>query len=217
MTQRSSSFWQQHQFWLLVIAAVIIRQIPILSLPFNWLESYFHEISHGIVAILTGGKIIQIQLFTNGAGLCTSQGGSRWLISFFGYAGAILWGCMIYLLAKFHQFVARLFAIVLALLLLVSMLLWVRDLLTLFICLILLGLFVVLLNNKMRRHSQWLTKLLGLIVMMNAIFSPLYLLDGRSLGDGATLANITAIPEFFWVVIWSTMGMVTLFMLGKKS
>ena len=59
-------------------------QIPIISIPFKWLDSYFHEISHGIAALVTGGEIIRIQLFTNGAGLCTTRGGSAFFISFFG-------------------------------------------------------------------------------------------------------------------------------------
>ena len=46
-----SSFWHKYHFFILLIAAIIIKQLPLISIPFNWLESYFHEISHGIAAI----------------------------------------------------------------------------------------------------------------------------------------------------------------------
>ena len=63
---KSASFWQKYQLYFLLVAAIIIRQIPIVSIPLNWLETYFHEITHGIAALLTGGEIIRIQLFPNG-------------------------------------------------------------------------------------------------------------------------------------------------------
>ncbi len=90
--QNSSTFWKKYHFFILFVAAIIIKQLPLVSIPFNWLESYFHEISHGLAAILTGGKVLRIQLFANGAGLCTTQGGISFVISFAGYAGATLWG-----------------------------------------------------------------------------------------------------------------------------
>ena len=101
--EKSSSFWQKYQFYLLLIIAVFVRQLPFVSIPLNWLESYFHEISHGIAALVTGGSIVKIELFTNGAGLCTTQGGFTFLISFLGYAGATFWGWTIYRVASAHQ------------------------------------------------------------------------------------------------------------------
>lgn len=96
----SSGFWQKYQLYFLLLAAIVVRQIPIVSLPLNWLESYFHEMSHGIAALVTGGQIISIQLFANGAGLCTTQGGISFIISFFGYAGATLWGWLVFTIAN---------------------------------------------------------------------------------------------------------------------
>lgn len=214
---QSTSFIQKYQFWLFLLAAILVRQIPIISVPFTWLASYFHEMSHGLVALLTGGHILQIQLFTNGAGLCTSQGGSRFLISFSGYAGAIVWGSIIYLIATLKRSFARVFCGLIVLLLCCSLLLWVRDVLTFFICVFLLGLFLILLNNKIRSHIQWLVQLIGMVIVLNALLSPLYLIDGRSIGDGASLAQFTFVPEIIWVIIWSSMGVVALYLLGKKS
>ena len=101
---------KKHQFWLFIITAIILLQIPIISVPFKWLESYFHEISHGLSALLSGGSIVKIELFPNGAGLCTTRGGSVLLISFMGYAGAILWGSLIYSIASINKKVAKNFS-----------------------------------------------------------------------------------------------------------
>ena len=217
LLKKNTSFSQKYQFWLFLLAAVILRQLPFISIPFNWLETYFHEISHGIAALLSGGSIIKIELFANGAGLCTTLGGNRFLVSFSGYAGAIIWGAMIYVSAKSHQRVAQIFSLFIVLLLSVTLILWARDLLTIFICLVLLVLILLSLKTKNLKTLQLLLQLFGMVVLLNGLYSPFYLLDGRSIGDGATLANLTLLPELVWVVIWSSMGLATLFLLAKKS
>ena len=216
-TQVKSSFFKKYQFWVFLLIAIILRQIPILSLPLNWLETYFHEISHGIAALLTGGHIVNIQLFSNGAGLCTTQGGNRFLVSFSGYTGAIIWGAMIYSSAKVHQRVAQFFSMFIILLLAITLILWARDLLTIFICLVLLILMLISIKIKNLKTVQMLLQLFGMVVLLNGLYSPFYLLDGRSIGDGATLANLTLFPEFIWVVIWSSLGLTSLYVLAKKS
>ncbi|WDE03527.1 M50 family metallopeptidase [Thalassomonas viridans] len=212
-----SSFFRQYQFWLFLAAAAVIRELPLVSIPFKWLESYFHEISHGIAALVSGGQIVQIQLFPNGAGLCTTRGGSALLISFFGYAGAILWGGLIYSLAGKHQRIAQVFSAFLVLLLVGSMVLWVRDLLTFFILTVLLAMLAVTVKMPKLKYLQALMQLIGVIVLLNSLFSPFYLIDGRDIGDGAALADLTLIPEIIWVGIWSASALGMALLLARKS
>ncbi len=211
------SFSQKYQFWLILVTAVIILQLPFISIPFKWLESYFHEISHGLTALLTGGSIIKIQLFPNGAGLCTTRGGSAFFISLMGYGGAILWGCLLYFLASTHQKIAQVFSVLLVILLACSILLWVRDLLTLFIVLVLLCLVLAQLKYSSQQYLQKLLQLTGLLVLINSLMSPLYLLDGQARGDGAALAELTYVPEIIWVVIWFTTALFATYRLSKMS
>ncbi|WP_259337994.1 M50 family metallopeptidase [Colwellia sp. RSH04] len=196
--------------------AVIIRQIPIVSIPFNWLESYFHEISHGLAALLTGGSIIKIELFTNGAGLCTTRGGVSFVITFMGYAGATLWGWGIYTLAGAHKRVAQYFSYFILLVLACSVIFWVRDLLTLIIVAIVISMFVFLVKMKTLQYLQIVLQFMGIIILLNSLFSPMYLLDGRNLGDGAALAASTFIPELVWIVIWCALALFACLNLAKS-
>lgn len=209
------SLQAKYQFWFLFAFALIILQIPIVSIPFKWLESYFHEISHGLAAVFTGGSIVQIQLFPNGAGLCTTRGGSSILISLMGYGGAILWGGLLYSLASMHRNIARVFSIILLCLLSASILLWVRDLLTLFIILVLIVLVATQLKFSSHKILQKLLQVTGLLVLINSLMSPLYLLDGQARGDGAALADITLIPEIVWVVLWFSAALFMTYRLSK--
>ncbi|MBA6329325.1 M50 family metallopeptidase [Colwellia sp. MB02u-6] len=211
------NFSPKYKFWLMLFTAIIILQLPFISIPFKWLESYFHEISHGLTALLTGGSIVQIQLFPNGAGLCTTRGGSAFFISLMGYGGAILWGSLIFYLASSHRKTAQIFSLLLIGLLASSILLWVRDLLTLFIVVVLLMLVIVQLKYSSQKHLQTLLQLTGLLVLINSLMSPLYLLDGQAKGDGAALANMTFIPEIIWVVIWFSVALFATYRLSKLS
>ena len=213
----SSSFWKKYHFFILLFFAIIIKQLPLVSIPFNWLESYFHEISHGIAAIITGGSVLRIQLFANGAGLCTTQGGIGFVISFAGYAGATLWGWGIYKLASAHQRVAQVFSVLILVLLVSSIVFWGRDLLTWFILSILAVIFLLTIKLQKVHYLQRLMQLFGLLILLNSLSSPSYLLDGRHLGDGAALASMTFIPEIIWVLIWFLIALLALYSLYKSA
>lgn len=212
-----NSIFIRYYFYFVVLAAVLLMQIPIVSIPFKWLESYFHEISHGIAALLTGGEIIRIQLFTNGAGLCTTRGGSAFFISFFGYAGAAIWGVIYYLIAGLHHRVAQLFAVLLGLLFVTTLLLWSRDLLTIIIILSLLALIIVKLRYGHSFYLKVCLQVTALVVLLNSMKSPWYLIDGRSLGDGSALAQQTGIPELIWVICWCVITIAGIVVLAKIS
>jgi hypothetical protein len=213
----SVGFLNRYQFWVFIIVAIIFMQLPIVSVPFKWLESYFHEISHGLTALITGGSVVKIELFPNGAGLCTTRGGFTLLISFMGYAGAILWGYLIYSIASINQKIAKVASGLIILLIISSLVFWVRDILTLFILIIVLSIFLLQFKLPKLSYLQKLLKFTGIMVLLNSLLSPLYLLDGRSIGDGARLAEITLIPELIWVIIWSTIAILVLFTLSKQS
>ena len=213
----SASFWQKYQLYFLLVAAIIIRQIPFISIPLNWLETYFHEISHGIAALLTGGEIVRIQLFPNGSGVCTSKGGLSFIISFFGYAGATLWGWLIFKLADSHQRTAQVFSCLMIVLLLTSIVFWARDILTIIITASLAVMFVMTIKMGRLYYLQLLLKFFGLSILLNSLFSPTYLFDGRDLGDGAALAAMTMVPELVWVLLWCALAVVALYSLIKSN
>lgn len=55
----------------------------------------------------------------------------------------------------------------------------------------------------------------GLYVMANAVRAPWRLVDGRHLGDGAVLADITGVPELVWVLLWEGLAVGALFLLWR--
>ena len=48
--------------------------------PFRVFVVFLHEISHGIAAVLTGGRIVAVGLTFDEGGVCVTDGGSRFWI-----------------------------------------------------------------------------------------------------------------------------------------
>lgn len=211
------SKWHSPNFWVLLVLAIVLKQLPFIGIPFNWLESYFHEISHGLAAIFTGGNIVRIQLFSNGAGLCTTLGGSAFVIAFSGYAGAVLWGVLLYKIADFKSSLSRYLSFCILALLVVTCVLWVRDMLTFIICLLLIALFALSVKISYFNLLASVIKLFALMVLLNSLQSPLHLIDGRGIGDGSALANITFIPEIVWILIWLLISGYSLYRLAISN
>lgn len=203
---------------LFIIAAFIVDYLPFINLPFLWSETFFHEISHGLAALFTGGSIDSITLNFNGSGLCTTRGGSAFIISFSGYAGSALWGLLIYsVAATLSKPSAKVMVGSMVVMLAVTLLLWARDVSTIIILLVLLLMYALPLYKSLWFSVTFFIQLVGIFVLLDAIRSPLYLLDGRDLGDGANLASYTWLPEFFWVALWFTIAASGLIVLWKNG
>ncbi|HEB56723.1 MAG TPA: M50 family peptidase [Gammaproteobacteria bacterium] len=208
----------QQRLLVFIAAAFVIDYLPIINLPFLWSETFFHEISHGLMALLTGGAIHNIRLNFNGSGVCTSSGGIRFLVSFSGYAGSALWGFLIYSIANsLSRSRAKFLVAAIAIMLAITLLLWARNLSTIVILIVLLLMYIIPLYKPGLISLKFFIQLVAIFVMLDAIRSPLYLLDGRAIGDGANLAHLTWLPEIFWVGIWFTIAVICLYFLWRQS
>ncbi len=204
-------------FITMLALAFTVSLIPILHVPFSWMNTFFHEISHGISAFLTGGFINTIELNINGSGMCTSTGGIRFITAFSGYAGAVMWGAIIYIMADntSPKSVDRIAMFIIGLLSL-TLLLWARDITTLFIIGVMIVPFAIILKTKELAAEKYFMQFSGLYIVLDALKTPTYLLDGEKRGDGATLQELTWLPEIIWILIWLSLGLFTLFFLFRR-
>ena len=204
---------RKYQLIIYIIASLVIAAIPVISWPLNWVETYFHEISHGLTALLTGGQIERIVIRLNGSGYCTHTGGWRELTTFAGYFGAVSAGTMMYLSARLLKKNAVIISATMIVLIALSGLLYARDIITIIILGTLIGLFYLSYSDKFSQYFNRTEEFIGIYVLLSALRSPFNLFDGRHIGDGAALADLTSIPEIFWVGLWMAFGIFALTML----
>ena len=141
-----------YEFIILTGAAFFLSFIPYVDIPFTWTMTFFHEISHGLAALLTGGAIDKIEIHLIGSGLCYTIGGSRFFVLQAGYIGAVIWGMIIYSMADRlnHKNTTRLAALMVGFIAF-SAIFYSRDIITWGILLVLIGLFVCVI--KLDRKS----------------------------------------------------------------
>ncbi len=203
---------------ILIGVAFILSFVPFIRIPFSWVMTYFHEISHGIGSLITGGSVVKIQLHLMGSGMCYTIGGIRFVVLQAGYVGAVVWGVLIYRMADgMRKKGVNLIAVFLAVLVAVSTILYGRDVITWSILLVLFGLFVSIVKLHETSFVKLSLKFIGVYVLLDAIRAPLQLIDGRHYGDGAKLSDLTMIPEVFWVVLWMVTGIYGVWYLWKSS
>jgi hypothetical protein len=203
-------------FLVLAALAVVISYVPIVHAPLDWVETFFHEISHGLAAMVSGGQVVRIELHLGGSGLCYTTGGARVLVSFAGYAGAVLWGALLYLAVGVSgpRF-ARILVAALGIIIVTAAIMLARDIVTLAILAVILGIVIAAYAAGRYRLTRSAVQFIALYVMLSAARTPLHLVDGVGIGDGNTLADLTGVPEIVWVLIWEGIAIATLWLVYR--
>jgi len=189
---------------LLILAALLWHTW--LVYPLKILIVFFHELSHGLAAVLSGGSIERITLVAAEGGLCVTRGGNRFLVLSAGYLGSLVWGGAILILAARTRY-DRVIAGILGGLIILVALAYVRPVISFgFLFAGLAGLALVLVGIKLSEDvNDFVLKLIGLV---SCLYVPLDILSDvlarPSLpSDAAMLADLTGVPTLVWGVLWA--------------
>jgi hypothetical protein len=207
-------------FLAMVAGAMLIAGVPLVYRPFSWLETLFHELGHGLAALLTGGTVEYIELHWYGGGACHTIGGQVMWVLWAGYAGSALWGGLIYMSAAgAHGGRVAPWMTFLLLLTLGAMLgLWVRDAETWVILWVLVGFLGLTWLLRDVGLMVPLLRFTGLSVVMDAVRAPLNLLGGSPIpGDSALLAARSGVPELVWFLGWQGLALLVLWGLWRLT
>jgi hypothetical protein len=198
--------------WLTVaaIATILLWQVPAgdyILYPFTILATWFHEMGHGLMALLLGGQFQKLEIFGNGSGVAT-YGISRslgpigpGLVAAAGPMGPPIAGTALILASRSFK-AASLSLKILGSFLLLSTLVWVRSLFGL-VAIPLLGLTILGIALKAPRWMQgFAIQLLGVQAcvstyhQLNYLFS--YSAGPLGLSDTAQMQRYLLLPYWFW-------------------
>lgn len=207
MTGRSSGSRRRAQallgFVLYFAVLWALWDTPLLH-PFQLFVVLLHEISHGIMAVATGGTIHSIGLTPGQGGYCQCPGGNAFLTLSAGYLGSLAWGVLLLEAARRAGRRAPMVVAVLGGLVVALTLLTVRTLYGLAFGL-LFGVALVLVGRRLDAGvNQVLLTAMGLTSALYAILDiKSDVLDRPHLpSDAAMLAELTGVPTLVWGVVW---------------
>jgi len=95
---------KQFLFLVSVITTIFFLWPTPVLYPLKLLIVFFHESSHALIAVATGGQVLELVINPMQGGHVLSSGGNRFMALSAGYLGSLLWGSIIYLLSVRTQF-----------------------------------------------------------------------------------------------------------------
>lgn len=190
---------------LLLAAVVYAFWSTIFVWPLRVFVVLLHEVSHGLAAVLTGGRIVSIELSPLEGGLCTTAGGWPFVIASAGYLGSALFGALFLLLGfrgrpRTHRTVTGFLGAALVLLTLV----YVRSAFGFAYGLAAGALLLAVARWLPEGASSFVLRLLGVTSLLYAPWDITSDLILRSIpaSDAGALARMTGIPALAWGVLW---------------
>ena len=182
-----------------------------LVLPIKYLTVFFHELSHGLAAVFTGGSIVRIELNANQGGVCWTSGGIRFIVISAGYLGSLLWGSLILLGAVKTRFDQQITA-GLGVLLLGVTLVWVRNLEGIIICVLTGFALLALAAYSNEKICDQFLKFLGLTSCFYVLIDIKEDLIDRSVrgSDAYKIGEMLFLPDWLVGIVWLAIaGFVT--------
>ena len=173
--------------------------------PLKILVVFFHELSHALVGVGTGGKVVEIRLEAAEGGCCIIRGGNRLLTLMAGYLGSLVLGGIILVWTsrtrRDKALVTGLGVVILGV-----GLFFVRPVASFgFLFAAIAGAGLVLAGQKMPREvNGFLLRTIGLTSCLYVVLDiKSDILDRPHLqSDARMLAEITGIPTLVWGIVW---------------
>lgn len=169
-----------------------------------------HEISHGLVAVATGGSIQRIVIEANQGGVCQCPGGNAFLTLSAGYLGSMAWGALILAGARAPGSWPRWAAGAIGVAVVVVTLLYVRNLFGFLFGFLFGGILSAASRYLPTEGTRGLLTALGLTSCLYAILDIKSDIIDRpgALSDARMLAQLTGVPTFVWGIVWITIALV---------
>jgi hypothetical protein len=197
----------------LALSCILLWQTywgSLLLYPFTILATWFHEMGHGLAAILTGGSFERLLIYPDGSGVAQSllpadsTVFSDALVSAAGPLGPPIAGALLILASRSRR-TTRAALAVLAAVLVLSTLIWVRSLVGWIVLpLIALALLAVVLRGSAKVQDLTI-QLLGVQACISTWQDTGYLFsDGGAIAgrvqrsDTSAIADSLLLPYWFW-------------------
>ena len=207
------------QFWGLVAVTFFLLQLPFVRIPVMFLSTWAHEFGHGLGALMTGGRFIQLQVLPDFSGIATTATDTRFaraIVVIVGLLGPSLLGVLLLFLTRGLNWY-RVALVLLALLLALSFL-WAADgftRLVLSVSLLVVGLSAWKLPNRV---AMFAAHIVAIALCLNAVTMFGYFFVGNAevagelfQSDTGVLQNVIGGPYWLWGAGLAALSIAILF------
>lgn len=215
----------------IAMVTVVLWQLPFGNLvlyPFTILGTWFHEMAHGIMALLLGGNFHQLEIYSDGSGLAMHSGDlffggiGRAFVAAAGPVGPTISGSIMLLSSK-DQRSTKTALFILSFLLMLTPFIWIRSLFG-FLIILGIGLIVMFISLKGSNGVKRLTlQFLAIQSFVSSYMSIGYLFSSGGVVNGTLFMSDTAqiaanlfLPYWFWAILIICFSVSLIFLSFKK-
>jgi hypothetical protein len=203
---------------LLIIAIITISlwQVPggnYFLYPFTILGTWFHEMGHGLAAILMGGQFHRLEIYSNGSGLAYHSGPlflgniGRAIVAMGGPLGPTFAGALL-IVSSVRENTTRIALYVFGAVMIISAAVWVRSWFGVALILFFGALTLFIAIKAGSKTQRWYVQILGVQAVVSLYLSLNYLFsDGgfvqnnQYLSDTAVISQNLFMPYWFWALL----------------
>lgn len=183
---------------------VIVFWESSLVYPVKIFVVFLHETSHALVALLSGGKVLNLEFDMLEGGSTFTEGGNRFLVLNAGYVGSMIWGGLILIIAS-RTNLDRALTVIIGFVLCVVTFLYVKNSFAEIFGYIagLVAMIAGLTTGSI--FCEALLIHIGVTSCCYALFdiiSDLFRFSPAKASDAALLAALTGVPTIVWGTIW---------------
>lgn len=201
-------FYHSSYFYLFIVLVFIAMRIPYIGVVLRLFNTLIHESSHAIVAILTSGKILKIELNSNtsGSALTVSKNKiSMFFIALAGYPMAAGFGYLFfYCLQQGWEYNVLIGVLVLTSFVFLA---YVRNSFGIIWSIFLIGILGYVLWLDLMILNRYFVFIFSVILSLEAVYSSLALMliaveKPEDAGDARILHGITLLPTLLWALLF---------------
>ncbi len=191
---------------IIAIATVVLFNIPYgyyINYPFRILGTWFHEMGHGLMALLWGGDFYSLEIFTSGGVAHISHSGiiSGAFVSGAGLMTPPIMGALLIGSGRTEKGATTAMNI-LAFALILSVVIWVRNLFGFFAISLWAVVIITCAMKLPNKYKPFAIQFLGIQAWAKSLSSVDYMFSDNagSLGvsDTQAIANALILPYWFW-------------------
>lgn len=211
--------------WLIMagILTAVLWQIPggdYILYPFTILATWFHEMGHGLMALILGGNFVKLEIFSSGSGVATYAAPFSWspihraLVAAAGPMGPPIAGATLILVSR-NRFATNWCLKLLGVFLIISTIIWVRSPFG-FVFIPLLGAVIFGLGLIPSPSIKgFMIQFLGVQACVSTYHQLNYLYSYRAgpfgLSDTAQIQQELFLPYWFWATLMAVASAAILF------
>jgi hypothetical protein len=200
-------------FYACLILAAGLSLIPLVGKFLNVLNTLFHESGHAVMALITGGGVMNIKLSADTSGAAQTKS-KYWLgkvlTSLAGYPISSITAWFFFWLIQ-HNKVNYVFYVIISLIL-INLILWVRNAFGM-IWLLVMGILTFVVYFYIDgEYQRYFAVFCASIILFQSIYSAFTLLvlavkNPAKAGDAKNLSTFTYIPSIVWAILIFTFAL----------